>query len=155
MWTGLLKRSLKCHAAIKACTFLCWALLQQFAPIRPHEHQSGRALAWDQTRDSNHSTGWTWFSWSGIALWSGDISGWKGDYRMVAGVGEPRTGPSCLSRNIWHLNWQIHVTGPKTVMWLFAVSLIWLLKVAATHLFEPMLLHGSSCRGGDSICPGL
>ncbi len=59
--------------------------------------------AWAQIRDS----------WSGIALWNCDLSGWKGDYPMSARSGEPRAGLWCLSRNIQNFN-QSQVTGPKS-----------------------------------------
>ncbi len=43
---------------------------------------------------------------------------------MSASGGEPWVGLSCLSRSIQHFNRQSHVIGPKTVTWLYVVSLI-------------------------------
>ncbi len=48
------------------------------------------------------------------------VLGLKGDYPLSRGE-EPWAGLSCLSRNIRHFNQQSHITGRKTVMWLYVV----------------------------------
>ncbi len=118
-------------------------------------------LAWACTRGSAHSTEWTWFSWSGIALRNCDFSGWTGDCPMSTGGQEPWVGLSCLSRNIiQHFNRQSHIKGPKdntvVVCGVFDLSFkkcrIYGLrgKVAATRLFKLTL-----CQEGDNVCLGV
>ncbi len=44
---------------------------------------TSQPLSW--ARNSTHSIEWSWFSWSGIALWHCGTAGWKCDYPVSAG----------------------------------------------------------------------
>ncbi len=55
---------------------------------------------------------------------------------------EPWKGLSCLSRNIWHFNWQNHVTEP--------VSFIWVFKKAEFSLYVKKSRYLSVCV--DASC---
>ncbi len=62
-------------------------------------------LAWVQTRDSTHSTEWTWLSRSDIALWNSGSLGWKNDYPVSTRRSWPWAGQSCLLRSALSLIW--------------------------------------------------
>ncbi len=129
-------------------TVCLWPKLQDYCKDK---------VARAQTRDSAHSTQWSWLSWSGVVLWNCGSSSWTDDYPYEQQGEEPQAGLSCLSKNSNISTHKAMLQNHKQYcgcMWCDGGNIIFFFlntefiyrKEVVTHLFKVMLLRASSCR---------